>query len=225
MGFEAVLSKIDLNQYLKQREFEENLKSKLAEYEEKTKADIDTKLAEIETENEENADEIKLFKKYHHVIQATQFIWSLITNHVMKPLLEQASYCRIIAAFIRMFVGDKLSLVNAELTQLDVISNAAWNQCLMCLEQITLKDVVAFNPNESEVFDVMFVEKLIDGVNGEEIGSEGLAMIITMLFQFVDASCKLFKFVVEEDKKKKEEEEKKANEPENQEEDAEADAA
>merc|ERR1711933_504574 len=132
---------------------------------------MEAKLSEIEKENEENAEEIKAFKKHHHTIQASQSMWSLISGHAMKP--EQSSYCRIIAAFIRMFAGDKLSLINKELTQLEVISNAAWNQCLMCLEQITLDDVAAFNPNESEVFDAEFVAKLIEGINGEEIGNEG----------------------------------------------------
>ena len=60
---EQILMKIDVNQYLKQREFEENMKGKLAEYEEKTKGEIDAKLAEIETENEANAEQIKAFKK------------------------------------------------------------------------------------------------------------------------------------------------------------------
>merc|ERR1712190_277170 len=59
---EQSLMKIDLNQYLKQREFEENLKLKLDEYEQKTKDEMEAKLAEIEKENEENADEIKAFK-------------------------------------------------------------------------------------------------------------------------------------------------------------------
>merc|ERR1712228_768709 len=167
------------------------------------------KIAEIDKENEANAEEIKLFKKHHHMIKATQSIWSLISVHTMKP--DQSSYCRIIAAFISMQT-DKLDLINKELSQLDVISNAAWNQCLNCLKDITLEQVNAFNPNEIESFDVAFIEKLIDGINAEEIGNEGLALIMTMLYQFVDSSCKLYKFVEEEKMKRaREEKEKKAD--------------
>merc|ERR1711997_260142 len=83
--FEDVLMKIDVNEYLKQREFEQTLKVKLSEYEEKTKAEIDTKLEEIEKENESNAEQIKLFKKHQYVIEETQSIWSSITDHFMKP--------------------------------------------------------------------------------------------------------------------------------------------
>ena len=229
--FEAVLMKIDLMQYLQQREFEENLKIKLSEYDEKTKGEIDAKIAEIEKENEESAEEIKSFKKHHQlpvffifsahvynlrkyvsIIVATQSIWSLICNHAMKP--DQSSYCRIIAAFTKLFEQDNaLSFLNKELSQLDVISNAAWNQCLKCLKDITSEKVGAFNPSENESFDVVFIEKLIDGMNVEEIGNEGLALIMTMLYQFVDSACKLYKFVEEEKRKKKAAEEEKANAP------------
>merc|ERR1712130_839938 len=151
--FEDVLMKIDVNEYLKQRE-----------YEQKTKAEIDTKLEEIEKENESNAEQIKLFKKYQCVIEATQNIWSSITDHLMKP--EQSSFCRIIAGFVNLFDNgpeDRLSLFNNNLSQLDVISNAAWNQCLNGLKEITLEKINGFNPNEIESFDVAFIDKLLNG--------------------------------------------------------------
>jgi len=152
------------------------------------------------------------------MIKETQSIWCLISEHTMKP--DQSLYCRIIAAFISM-ITDKLTLINKELSQLDVISNAAWNQCLNCLKDITSEQINAFNPNEIETFDVAFIEKLIDGINGEEIGNEGLALIMTMLYQFVDSSCKLYKFVEAEKKKEAEKEDEKPEteeiaEPENE---------
>merc|ERR1712087_585126 len=178
--------------------------------EETTKGEIEGKIAEIEKENEESAEEIKSFKKHHHMVAATQCIWSLISAHAMKP--DESSYCRSIAAFISMFVleeNNSLSLINKELSQLDVISNAAWNQCLICLKEITSEKVNAFNPNEIDSFDVVFIEKLIDGINTEEIGNEGLALIMTMLYQFVDSSCKLYKHVEEEKMKRAQEEKEK----------------
>merc|ERR1712154_385547 len=110
---------------------------------------------------------------------------------------------------------------------LDAISNAAWNQCLACLKNITLEEVTSFNPNEIESFDTSFIERSIGGVNAEDIGNEGIALVISMMHQFVDSSCKYFKFIEEEKKKREAEEKEKAdvsndNKDEVEEEDADA---
>merc|ERR1712130_524245 len=78
--FEQILMKIDLSQYLKQREFEQNLKVKLSEYEEKTKGEIEAKITEIEKENEANAEEIKLFKKHHQLLQTILYLNIFLMN-------------------------------------------------------------------------------------------------------------------------------------------------
>jgi len=214
--FEQILMKIDVNEYLKQREFEQNIKTQLIEYEEKTKGEIDAKLAEIEKENESNAEQIKSFKKHQHVIEATYSVWSCIVDHIMKP--QQPSFCRIVAAFIKLFDNEqenKLSLINKELSQFDVISDAAWNQCLKCLKEVTSEKVNGFNPNEMGSFDVSLFDKLLDGIVGEEIGKEGLAIIVTILYEFTDSVCKLYKFT-EEEKKKEAEKPEDQNQPEQQ---------
>ena len=136
------------------------------------------------------------------MIETTQPIWSLIADHTMKP--EQATFCRIIAAFVKLFDNEevkRLPAINNELEQFDMISSRAWDQCIDFMSDITSEQVNGYNPNEIQSFDVNLFEKLLDGINGEEIGSEGLPMIITMLYQFIDTICKLYRYTEEEKKK------------------------
>ena len=137
----------------------------------------------------------------------------MIADHVMKP--QQSTFCRIIAAFVKLFDNEeqkKVTLINKELSQLDVISDRAWNECINCLKDVTSEKVNGYNPNEIESFDVSLFDKLLNGINVDEIGNEGLAVIITMLYQFVDASCKLYKFTEEEKKKAENQEEQPKDE-------------
>ena len=134
------------------------------------------------------------------VVEATQPIWTLLGDHAMKP--EESVFCRIIAAFTKMFDNaQRVTLITNELTQFSVISDAAWDQCLHVLERVSQEEVNGFNPSEETHFDLALYEKLIDGVVAEDIGSEGAAIIMTFLFEYVDAACKLFKFTEAEKNK------------------------
>eukprot|EP01083_Nonionella_stella_P064841 169371_1 len=213
---EDSLMKIDVKQYLKQREFEENLKAKLMEYQEKIKGEIDTKWTEIEKENESNPEPITFYRKRQYAMEATQSIWSLISNHCMKP--QQSSFCRIIVAFSKLFdddQGQKRCLINNKLSQFEEISNAAWNQCINNVKDITSEKVNGYDPTTIESFDVSLFDKLLNGIVAEEIGTEGFAILVTMLYEFVDSVCKLYNYT--------EEQKQKENEPVNEEE-KEADA-
>jgi len=181
----------------------------MAEYTETLKAEIDAKIQEIETENEANPEEIKTFKKKSYVAEATQPIWTLFGDHAMKP--DEATFCRIIAAFTKMFDNDqRVTLITNELTQFTVISDAAWDQCLHVLERVSPEEINGFNPSEESTFDLALYEKLIDGIVGEDIGTEGAAIMMTLLFEFVDAACKLFKFTEAEKNKPQEQTEEPA---------------
>ena len=138
------------------------------------------------------------------MVETTHPIWTLFGDHAMKP--AESSFCRIVAAFTKMFDEDEMvSLISNELTQFAVISDAAWDQCFHVLERIEPEDVNEYNPSEVKGFDVALYERLIDGIVAEEVGSEGPAAMMTILFEFVDAACKLFKFTEAEKNKPAEE--------------------
>jgi len=190
---EDTLRSIDVKEFLKQREHGTEMTAKLAEYTESMKAEIDAKVQEMETENESNPEEIKAFKKSAYVVETTQPIWSLLGDHAMKP--KESIFCRIIAAFTKLFDSrQQVTLITTELTQFTVISDAAWDQCLQILMRISPEQVAGYNPSEEHGFELRLYEKLIDGITADEIGSEGAAIIMAILFEFVDAACKLFKF-------------------------------
>merc|ERR1719295_1120308 len=208
---EETLTGIDVKEFLKQRDHGTEMTAKIMEYTETLKAEIDAKIQEIETENEGNAEQIKEFKKKAYVVETTQPIWTLFGDHAMKP--QDAIFCRIIAAFTKLFDTDhRVTLITNELTQCTVISDAAWDQCLHVLERISPEQVNGYNPSEEKDFDLGLFEKLIDGIVGEEIGSEGAAIMMTFLFEFVDAACKLFKYAEAEKNKPQEPVEETAEE-------------
>eukprot|EP01083_Nonionella_stella_P140188 429296_1 len=186
----------------------------MTEYQEKIKGEIETKWTEIEKENESNAELITLYKKRQYSMEATQSIWSLIANHCMKP--QQSSFCRIIVAFGKLFDDEqKMCLINNELSQFEEISNAAWNQCINNINDITSEKVSGCDPTTIESFDVLLFDKLLNGIVAEEIGTEGFAIVVAMIYEFVDSVYKLYKYT--------EEQKQKENEPVNEEE-KEADA-
>jgi len=210
---EQILSAIDVAQFLKQRQFEVAFAAKLTEYTDTGKEAIDAKVAAIEAENAESAEELKEFKKAAYAVEATQPIWSLIGGHVMKP--EQPSFGRIVAAFTKLFEDGaerKVSLISSDLTQCEVMSDAAWDQSLAVLPQISAELVNGYNVTELASFDEALFDRLLDGIVAEDIGAEGVAAMMTILFQFVDATNKLWKF--SEAEKKKQDNPEPAEEPE-----------
>jgi len=190
---EEALMSIDIKEFLKQREHGTEMTAKLKEYTETVKAEIDAKVQEMETENESNPEEMKAFKKSAYVVETTQPIWSLLGDHAMKP--AESIFCRIIAAFTKMFDSrQQITLITKDLAQFTVISDAAWDQCLQILMRISPEQVSGFNPSGDLHFELGVYERLLDGITAEEIGSEGAAIMMTILFEFADAACKLFKF-------------------------------
>jgi len=197
---ETTLMSIDVKEFLKQRDHGTEMTTKLTEYTETMKAEIDAKVQEMETENESKPEEVKTFTKSAYVVETTQPIWGLLGDHAMKP--KESIFCRIIAAFTKMFDSrQQITLITNELTQFTVISDAAWDQCLQILMRISPEQVSGFNPSEEPAFELGLYEKLIDGITSEEIGSEGSAIMMAILFDFVDAACKLFKFTEAEKNK------------------------
>merc|ERR1712129_376983 len=119
-----------------------------------------------------------------------------------KP--EQTSFGRIIAAFAKLFdngADRALSLISSDLTQCEVISDAAWDQSRAVLMQISAELVNGYNVTELASFDEALFDRLLDGIVAEDIGAEGVAVMMTTLFQFVDATNKLWKFTEAEKKK------------------------
>jgi len=192
---EEILTAIDVAQFLKQRQFEEAFAAKLTEYNETGKEAIDAKMGVIDAENAANGEELKEFKKAAYAVEATQPIWSLIGDHVMKP--EQPAFGRIVAAFAKLFEDGAertLSLISSDLTQCEVISDAAWDQSLAVLSQISAELVNGYNVTALASFDEALFDRLLEGIVAEDIGAEGVAVMMTILFQFVDATNKLWKF-------------------------------
>ena len=117
---EASLANIDVQYYLKQRQFNDDFEVKNKEYTDK-KEEMDKKLEEITTANEGNEILTNFLKEYYTIKQYYP-VWSLLSNYMSQPSPIQM---KVMYAFVKLFNITELNLNDDELMIMD---QRIWNQ-------------------------------------------------------------------------------------------------
>jgi hypothetical protein len=215
---ERVLETIDISEFQKQREFEKKFSELLNEYQSTILSENEAKIAEIDKQNEEkeeaetDAEAILNSKKHSLVFHSIHDMLKLMCEHVMKPT---AVTCKTFVALLNLCCNEFRCEYQPSM---GVITSAQWKGCLQFLSTLSDEKLETFDASSVTRDNVSIIEQWLSTVNVEELSSEGIGILTSIVYRFVHSSCELSKFVeqqkIEEEARKAAEEAAKADEAE-----------